>query len=113
MVVTVAVRLKGNDEAVWVLLLLQILLIFVLLLLLLLNKRKGDILAAVMVTLLLTRLRANEGAIRAHEPNVCLGIACERKIDGDVFIKLAAALEMASKPPLTPAAILGKLKVVA
>lgn len=45
------------------------------------NKRRGDVLAAavaVMVTLLLTRLRANDGAIRAQEPNVCLGMACER-----------------------------------
>lgn len=84
--VTVAVRLKGKDEAVWMLWLLQLLLLLfvvVAVVWLLLNKRNGDILAAVMVTLLLTRLRANEGAMSAQEPNVCLGMACEKKIDDD------------------------------
>lgn len=71
-VVTVAVRLIGNNEAVWeeMFKLGGVVL----------SKRSGEVFTE--TTVLFTRLRANEGAIRAQEPKVCFGIAwCDRNID--------------------------------
>ena len=70
--VTVAVRLMGNDGAVWE--------VIFKLGGVVLSKRSGEVLTE--TTVLFTRLRANEGAIRAQEPKVCFGIAwCDRNMD--------------------------------
>lgn len=74
-VVTVAVRLIGNDEAAWGEFVLSVEVLTELL-----SKRNGDVLTT-EATVLFTRFRANEGAIKAQEPNVCFGMACDKKID--------------------------------